>query len=580
MKTKKLLSTLLSAVMAVIVLASCGGAKNYSAEATKAANAAQNTIVFETDTVLAKSLQNALKNHTQTSDVKAAMAADRDLKDLLTSGHQLDVFAMQADNAQAAAEAIAEKVAALVAGKMDEGKIAMVLADNGYYYAAVLTYRNASSSNGGDDSGEDEPEEPEEPETPSITVNGQKVEAGGTPVKIEAENGSFTVEVKEEADGLTMTIIPTPAEGYMVSSVTVDGQAITAGADGSYIVSVQNGASVSVSVVFESKGYTIDGNGTYIVTNENGLKAWAEAAKEAEEAEKDPINCTLADDITLTSWSSFDYKGTFDGANHTITMSGTFSTGLFTILEGNVKSLTLDLSSGKISAESHNIGSIANNNHGSITDCTVMRGEVSGTVTIGGVVGQNYGTIKNCSVTGANITATSKNYWGDSEGGGIVGKNNGRIESCIVQDTTITTTSNKAGGIAGNNQNTGSAIIGCIAKDCTIKAASQAGGITGYNQRNKLSGCAAVNCMVDAESDENGIVGKNKGDDVTACYWNEEGTVYKYDSETSSWSDAVTDMNNNGSQFILGTDGTPTLNVGAASTAAGKLLQAARMFGL
>lgn len=573
MKTKKLLSTLLSAFMAVTVLAGCGGGRNYSAEAAKAANAAQNTVVFEMDTVLAKSLQNALKDHTQTSDVKAAMAADRDLKDLLTSGHQLDVFAMRADNVQAAAQAIAEKVAALAAGKKDHGKIAMVLADNGYYYAAVLTYRNASSSDGGDDSGEDEPDLPDEPEIPFITVNGQKVEAGGTPVEIEEEQGSFTVEVKEEAGGLTMTITPTPAEGYMVNSVTVDGQTVEPGVDGSYTVSVQNGASVSVSVMFESKGYTIDENGTYIVTNENGLKAWAEAAKK-----DNSINCTLADDITLTSWSGFNYKGTFDGAGHTIAMRGTFSTGLFTILEGSAKNLTLDLSSGKISAESHNVGSIANNNHGSITDCTVIDGEVSGTVSIGGVVGQNFGTIKNCSVTGANITATSINYWSDSEGGGIVGKNNGQIENCIVQDTTITTAGNKAGGIAGNNQNTGSAIIGCIAKGCTIKAASQAGGITGYNQRNKLSGCAAVNCTVDAESDENGIVGKNKGDDVTACYWNEEGTVYKYDSETSSWSEAIADMSKYG--IVAGADGTPTLNIGTASTPAGKLLQAARLFGL
>ena len=202
MKTKKLLSTLLSAVMAVIVLASCGGAKNYSAEAAKAANAAQNTVVFETDTVLAKSLQNALKDHTQTSDVKAAMAADRDLKDLLTSGHQLDVFAMRADNAQAAAEAIAEKVAALVAGKMDEGKIAMVLADNGYYYAAVLTYRSVNNSNGGDN---DEP--PALPDVTGIVIatnEGGSVEIiEGQDIKAALQNMTVTIQY---SDGTSETI--------------------------------------------------------------------------------------------------------------------------------------------------------------------------------------------------------------------------------------------------------------------------------------------------------------------------------------------------------------------------------------
>ena len=202
MKTKKLLSTLLSAVMAVIVLASCGGAKNYSAEAAKAANAAQNTVVFETDTVLAKSLQNALKTHTQTSDVKAAMAADRDLKDLLTSGHQLDVFAMRADNAQAAAEAIAEKVAALVEGKMDKGKIAMVLADNGYYYAAVLTYRSVNNSNGGDN---DEP--PALPDVTGIVIatnEGGSVEIiEGQDIKAALQNMTVTIQY---SDGTSETI--------------------------------------------------------------------------------------------------------------------------------------------------------------------------------------------------------------------------------------------------------------------------------------------------------------------------------------------------------------------------------------
>lgn len=64
MNAKKLLSMLLSAAMAVTTLAGCGGgAKNYSNEAAKAANAAQSTVVFETDTTLTKSLQDALEDY-------------------------------------------------------------------------------------------------------------------------------------------------------------------------------------------------------------------------------------------------------------------------------------------------------------------------------------------------------------------------------------------------------------------------------------------------------------------------------------------------------------------------------------
>lgn len=161
MRAKKLLSMLLSAVLAVTTLAGCGEGTNYSNEAVKAANEAQSTVVFETDSDLAKSLQDALEDYTQTSDIKTAMVADENLKDLLTSGYQLDIFAAQGEDAEAAAQAIAQQyIVNIVSGKQSEGKIAMILhKGNGYYYAAVLTYRtgggSGSGGSGGSSSGDD-----------------------------------------------------------------------------------------------------------------------------------------------------------------------------------------------------------------------------------------------------------------------------------------------------------------------------------------------------------------------------------------------------------------------------------------
>ena len=154
MNAKKLLSTLLSAAMAVSMLAGCfggGGNKNYSDKAADAANAAQSTVVFATDAKLSKSLQDALENFTQLDDIKDAMEADENLKSLLTSGYDLDVVAEQGEDAEAAAKAIAEKyILSIVSGKKAEGKIAMVLHDgNGYYYVAVLTYGSGGSGSGG-----------------------------------------------------------------------------------------------------------------------------------------------------------------------------------------------------------------------------------------------------------------------------------------------------------------------------------------------------------------------------------------------------------------------------------------------
>ena len=155
MNAKKLLSMLLSAALAVTTLAGCGEGTNYSNEAVKAANEAQSTVVFETDSDLAKSLQDALEDYTQTSDIKTAMVADENLKDLLTSGYQLDVYAAQGEDAEAAAQAIAQQyIVNIVSGKQSEGKIAMILhKGNGYYYAAVLTYRTGGGSGSGGNGG-------------------------------------------------------------------------------------------------------------------------------------------------------------------------------------------------------------------------------------------------------------------------------------------------------------------------------------------------------------------------------------------------------------------------------------------
>lgn len=154
MNAKKLLSTLMSAAMAVTMLAGCfgGGGSNYSRQAADAANAAQSTVVFATDTTLAKSLQDALAGGlTQLDEIDDAMEADENLKPLLTSGWDLDIFAAQGEDAEAAAKTIAEQyIVSAVIGKKAEGKIAMVLHDgNGYYYVAVLTYGSGGSGSGG-----------------------------------------------------------------------------------------------------------------------------------------------------------------------------------------------------------------------------------------------------------------------------------------------------------------------------------------------------------------------------------------------------------------------------------------------
>ena len=108
MHARKLLCLLLSALLAVTLLAACGGS-NFSKDAMAAVNAIQDTIEFETDSQLTKALQDALADNIQTSDVRDAMLSDQNLQSLLISGYRLDVFAVKSDSAKAAAESIAQK---------------------------------------------------------------------------------------------------------------------------------------------------------------------------------------------------------------------------------------------------------------------------------------------------------------------------------------------------------------------------------------------------------------------------------------------------------------------------------------
>ena len=116
--------------------------------------------------------------------------------------------------------------------------------------------------------------------------------------------------------------------------------------------------------------------------------------------------------------------------------------------------------------------------NGSLSQCKVMKSEVSGAGTVGGVVGLNTANIiKGCVCNTVNVSCTKST----SSAGGIVGESSGeaKISECAVARGSITAY-NMAGGIVGYCKTASLTIDNCYSHNCTITATNRrAGGIIG-----------------------------------------------------------------------------------------------------
>lgn len=229
MHAKKLLSLLLSALAAVTLLASCGSRWDYSREAVKAANEAQGEtlrVEFQIDQKFTNALHDAVEENIQPTDVEKAMLADASLKELLTSGYRLNVYALRADvDAEEAARTIAEEqILPRLSGCKDEGIISMVKADNDYFYEAVLTYKESSSGGGGGSEPgkpDDKPEEPVNQYTVTVVTLPEGEDLGTvTPSATAVEEGgeiTFTVEPNDD-----VTVVSIAAQVGETASFTYE----------------------------------------------------------------------------------------------------------------------------------------------------------------------------------------------------------------------------------------------------------------------------------------------------------------------------------------------------------------------
>jgi hypothetical protein len=232
--------------------------------------------------------------------------------------------------------------------------------------------------------------------------------------------GYFTLVANSESAGKVLAVIDdnlyigTPEALYWHADANHDGSS----EEKAYIITTTEGLDLLAKQVNGTDGYT---NNTF---KGKFFKLGADIAYSTSNLAEDESNYTPIGTHVLKNnhWQLMMFRGTFDGAGHTISgiriykigdTKGNQYLGLFGNNEGIVKNVTT--SDAVISGHSV-VGGIAGENQGLICGCT-SAATVKGRYDVGGVAGYNSSTIENCLAIGATITATN------NRGGAIVGRN-------------------------------------------------------------------------------------------------------------------------------------------------------------
>jgi hypothetical protein len=215
-------------------------------------------------------------------------------------------------------------------------------------------------------------------------------------------------------------------------------------------------------------------------------------------------------DLNNKAWPSFDFSGTLDGngfviSNLKVTKNGN-NLGLFAILEGTVKNLTI--SGVTIESSGNNVGAIAgyyrdNFGNGSVTNCTIqLNGSslISGQDYVGAVVGCADGgalTVTKCTVNGVS---TENQIIGNEYVGGIIGYLRSLSTPTPMEDCSVSANiagSEIVGGLIGYSSISGDiGDDGYYIKRCSFAGklsakSAVAGIIGGCGGNTTIAGCKA-----------------------------------------------------------------------------------------
>jgi flagellin-like protein len=205
-----------------------------------------------------------------------------------------------------------------------------------------------------------------------------------------------------------------------------------------------------------------------------------------------PINQGF-DPVGTSDWrqANSEFKGSFDGQNHTISNLSINrlydDVGLFGHIDSSAEVENIGILYADIYSYKSSVGSLAGINSGTVSN-SYSTGNFIGEE-VGGLIGKNRGTVSNSYSTG-NVTGEEDDA---DDVGGLVGQNEGTVSNSY--STGNVTGGYYVGGLVGSNSNNGN-----------ISNSYSTGNVTG------------------GESSVGGLLGKSFSGSVSDSYWDIEST--------------------------------------------------------
>ena len=490
MQIRKWLALLVSAALALSLLAGCGGGKALSQVILDLLDGQYANVTVEIDPDLEGDLRQAVHEGETEEEIRAA------LEKILGSGVSFRLIGdgQQGDSAwnlilypgsdpdAAARSAFTEwnKVFGSLPrdGQYSAG-LAMLETENGYFILVQATVEKAGSRDDGPD---------------DVVVK-------GTGFTYNVTKKTITVEL--DSEGMQELFFRNP--DTKVEAARNNGFE-------DIIITLKTGT-YSVNDTFKTpfKG-TLQGESEAAITLTGGSGLFAQIA---DDGKVENLNITV--EGTISNDSNKGKAGAVAGENNG-TISGC--------------TVTID-TSGSISAtgDHSNAGGIVGYNYDEISGCEVtINSSISGGYA-GGIAGWNEGTISSCEVNGSGKDTSQ--IHGNNRAGGIASSNGTNTSTstiegpCTVTNVFIEASADSnaamsAGGIVGSNFK-GSVVSGtCTVSNCKINAQNTrtilvyAGGIAGYNFNGSVSGgevkdgtAVSATCGAGRLASAGGIVGYN-----------------------------------------------------------------------